>query len=304
MTQSKLFHVYFKEWVALYKAGAVRDVTLQKYRITLRKLEELIPHLRIKELTRVTYQQLLNDYACTHEKQTTLDFHHQVKSAILDALDDGFILRDPTRKAIIKGKAPRTKKPKYLNEHELQRLIAQLELGNNINWDWLILLIAKTGIRFSESLAVTPKDFDIQHKSLNISKTWDYKSLEGRFQPTKNLSSHRKISLDSQLIQHFFKLIKDFPKDSPIFVKDWVFNSTVNQHLARRCKQANIPVITIHALRHTHASLLLFADVSIASVAKRLGHSNITTTQETYLHIVEELENKDREKISNYLSQF
>ena len=124
MTQSKLFHVYFKEWVALYKAGAVRDVTLQKYRITLRKLEELIPHLRIKELTRVTYQQLLNDYACTHEKQTTLDFHHQVKSAILDALDDGFILRDPTRKAIIKGKAPRTKKPKYLNEHELQRLIA------------------------------------------------------------------------------------------------------------------------------------------------------------------------------------
>jgi len=304
MTQSKLFHVYFKEWVALYKAGAVRDVTLQKYRITLRKLEELIPHLRIKELTRVTYQQLLNDYACTHEKQTTLDFHHQVKSAILDALDDGFILRDPTRKAIIKGKAPRTKKPKYLNEHELQDLIAQLELGNKINWDWLILLIAKTGIRFSESLAVTPKDFDIQHKSLNISKTWDYKSLEGRFQPTKNLSSHRKISLDSQLIQHFFKLIKDFPKDSPIFVKDRVFNSTVNQHLARRCKQANIPVITIHALRHTHASLLLFADVSIASVAKRLGHSNITTTQETYLHIVEELENKDREKISNYLSQF
>ena len=83
-----------------------------------------------------------------------------------------------------------------------------------------------------------------------------------------------------------------------------MFNSTVNQHLARRCKQANIPVITIHALRHTHASLLLFADVSIASVAKRLGHSNITTTQETYLHIVEELENKDREKISNYLSQF
>ena len=46
-------------------------------------------------------------------------------------------------------------------------------------------------------------------------------------------------------------------------------------------------------LRHTHASLLLFAGVSIASVARRLGHASMTTTQKTYLHIIQELENKD-----------
>ena len=42
-----------------------------------------------------------------------------------------------------------------------------------------------------------------------------------------------------------------------------------------------------------HASLLLFAGVSIASVARRLGHASMTTTQKTYLHIIQELENKD-----------
>lgn len=47
------------------------------------------------------------------------------------------------------------------------------------------------------------------------------------------------------------------------------------------------------SIRHTHASLLLFAGVSIASVARRLGHASMTTTQKTYLHIIQELENKD-----------
>lgn len=52
-------------------------------------------------------------------------------------------------------------------------------------------------------------------------------------------------------------------------------------------------MISIHGLRHTHASLLLFAGGSIASVALRLGHASMTTTQKTYLHIIQELENQD-----------
>lgn len=64
----------------------------------------------------------------------------------------------------------------------------------------------------------------------------------------------------------------------------------------------NIPVISVHGLRHTHASLLLFTGVSIASVARRLGHSSMTTTQKTYLHIIQELENKDIDLVMRSLS--
>ena len=81
-----------------------------------------------------------------------------------------------------------------------------------------------------------------------------------------------------------------------------VYNSTVNDALKRCCKRAKIPQITIHGLRHTHASLLLFAGVSIASVAKRLGHASMTTTQKIYLHIINELENKDVDIIMRSLS--
>ena len=69
--------------------------------------------------------------------------------------------------------------------------------------------------------------------------------------------------------------------------------STVNDVLTRHCRACGISEISMHGLRHTHASLLLFAGVSIASVARRLGHASMTTTQKTYLHIIQELENKD-----------
>ena len=296
-----LFYDYYAQWITVYKEGAIRKVTMDKYLLTQSWIKQLAPELRVCELSRITYQKLLNDYAKSHERQTTMDFHHQLKGAVLDAVDEGLIERDPTRKAIIKGKKPRHKKIKYLNQFELHKLLSNLDLGQEINWDWFILLVAKTGMRFSEALAITPKDFDFSKQSLSINKTWDYKG-EGGFMPTKNQSSIRKIQIDWQLIIQFSTLVKDLPEDEPIFVSGKVYNSTVNDILERHCKKAEIPVISIHGLRHTHASLLLFAGVSIASVAQRLGHSSMTTTQKTYLHIIQELENKDVDLVMRSLS--
>lgn len=301
--KDELFHIYYKRWITIYKEGAIRKVTMSKYLMTHQWLIKLAPKLKLCDLSRITYQQLLNDYAEEHEKQTTMDFHHQLKGAILDAVDEGYIDRDPTRKAIIKGKTPRSKKTKYLNQFELHTMLKHLKLGNEINWDWFILLIAKTGIRFSEALAVTPNDFDFPHQSLNINKTWDYKD-SGGFLPTKNQSSVRKVKLDWQTVIQFSELVKDLPEDKPIFVKEntKIYNSTINSRLACLCKKSNIPEISVHGLRHTHASLLLFAGVSIASVARRLGHASMTTTQKTYLHVIQELENQDVDLIMRSIS--
>ena len=296
-----LFYEYYEKWISIYKRGAVRKVTLDKYLMTYRWLTRLVPNLEISNMNRIAYQQLLNDYAKYHEKQTTMDFHHQLKGAILDAVDEGFIERDPTRKAIIKGKPPAMKKIKYLNQFELHTLLTSLDLKDEINWDYFILLVAKTGMRFSEALALTPKDFDFAHQTLSINKTWDYKDNTG-FLPTKNKSSVRKIQIDWQSVIQFSELVKNLPEGTPIFVKKKVYNSTVNDVLARHCKSCNIPIISIHGLRHTHASLLLFTGVSIASVARRLGHSSMNTTQKTYLHIIQELENKDIDLVMRSLS--
>jgi hypothetical protein len=60
-----------------------------------------------------------------------MDFHHQLKGAIIDAVDEGLVEIDPTRKAVIKGKTPRIKKPKFLNQFELHILLTNLNLPTN-----------------------------------------------------------------------------------------------------------------------------------------------------------------------------
>ena len=74
-----LFCDYYKQWISVYKEGAIRPVTMNKYRMAYRWLLKLIPDLVISDLDRISYQKLLNDYAVDHERQTTMDFHHHLK---------------------------------------------------------------------------------------------------------------------------------------------------------------------------------------------------------------------------------
>ncbi len=300
--KNMLFCDYYEEWVKLYKEGSIRPVTMKKYNLTLHWLKTLIPNLRVRQLDRANYQKLINAYAETHEKQTTMDFHCQVKAAIMDAIDEGLIKKDPTRKVIIGGKMPKAKKEKYLSLVELQKLTQDLDLENGINNDWLIYLISKTGLRFSEAVGLTPVDFNFDKATISINKTWNYKD-GGKFDYTKNDTSMRVIPIDKKLNKEFKKLCKDLPSNKPIFIGEEgnIYNSTVNDALKRHCKKVGITNISVHGLRHTHASILLYSGVSVLSVSKRLGHSNIATTQKVYLHIILELENKDKNKMMKSL---
>lgn len=195
MSKDALFYNYYAQWIEVYKKDAIREATMAKYKMTQKWVEKLAPELKVCELTRTAYQKILNDYAKEHERQTTLDFHHQLKGAVMDAVDEGLIERDPTRKAIIKGKTPREKKIKYLNQFELHTLIADLDIKEEPNWDWFILLVAKTGMRFSD---------DDDKIRLNQRKPSKYKGLS-RFGPEKNLQR-----------------INKFMKERPIFYKNLI----------------------------------------------------------------------------------
>ena len=127
MDNNQLFVEYYKEWVSIYKEGAIRPITLSKYKMAISWLEKLVPNLKLCDLDRISYQKLINDYAKYHERQTTMDFHHQIKGSILDAVDEGLIPKDPTRKAIIKGilSAFRKIKAKSINEMTgMERMMA------------------------------------------------------------------------------------------------------------------------------------------------------------------------------------
>lgn len=69
--------------------------------------------------------------------------------------------------------------------------------------------------------------------------------------------------------------------------------SNVNKLLRNTLSELNIDPITIHGLRHTHASILLYRQISIYYVSERLGHASIDTTLRHYAHVIKELREED-----------
>lgn len=291
--------VYFERWINLYKVNSVSSITLIKYRTNLTHIRKLFGTMKLNEITRTVYQNRLNSFAQTHSIRTVKTLHKQIRSVILDALDEHYITVDPTRKIAINGLIPQ-EKPRSLDYTQWQALVKSL--NPSVGADLIIYIAAVTGMRYGEIVGLTPESLDVDSRALHINKTWDYKYRTG-FKPTKNTASNRVVSLDLKTTDYLQSFIENKASNEPIFMeKNHIMVSyEINQILTQKLRTLGIPRITFHGLRHTHASILLYQGVSVLSVSKRLGHSSINTTQSTYLHIIKELEAEDTAKIVKIL---
>ncbi|MDT2436832.1 site-specific integrase [Enterococcus avium] len=311
--KNMLLSDYFKDWMELYKEGYVSEVTYLKYIDTYNNIERYMPHVLLSDLDRTKYQRYLNEFAKTHAQETVIKLNNHIRSSLKDAVEEGLITFDPTRKAILKGQASKRKKEdKYLDYDEFKSLMKLVEDGLNPAFASPILVIVAgvTGFRFSELLGLTWNDVDFESNTLDVNKTWNYKLK--KWAPTKNESSVRKIPID----QYSMQLLKTHKAGQELLFEnfsitnsnDFIFynlkdgivsSNAVNKYLKKKLKELGIDRnMTLHGLRHTHASILLYSGVNILNVSKRLGHANLETTMSTYLHIVKELEEKDADKIN------
>lgn len=305
-----LFSDYMQWWAFEYKYSEVTEVTFITYRLACVRLKEYMADVRLCDLNRSVYQKFLDDFAKTHHKQTVRDLHNTLNRAIKDALYEKLIDKDPTYRVSINGTEKSNRAKKYLSEKELSTLLAHLDYNQDMSTipavsSWIIYLLAKTGVRFAEAQGVTPDDFNFETNELTINKTWDHKKRGGGFMPTKTKSSIRTIIVDVTTMTLFKTLTKDKPRDKPLFYNAYgrtTYVSNVNGYLKNKCKELGIPVITSHSLRHTHASILLGNGVEMITISKRLGHSDLTTTQSVYSHITDELRQKDNVKLNETMS--
>ena len=156
-----------------------------------------------------------------------------------------------------------------------------------------------TGMRQGEAIAL--KWRDIKNGYIDIYKTISKEKEDGDYiiNTPKTKSSIRKIRIDSNLINDLNKL-KEYYKNIIDFNEDWyVFGgikpitpTTIGRRKDEYCIKAGVKKIRIHDLRHSHASLLLSNGVPITVISKRLGHSTIQMTLNTYAHLIPEDEDK------------
>lgn len=299
---------YFLKEIETYKKGQVREQTYNKYCSNGRFLIENFPDLVLSKMTADDYQQILNEYGKTREKATITDFHHQLAWALKRAYNvDGILKRDVTFDAKIpQGKKPSKKKQKFMEIEDMKRLIQELKHENTPEANFFLILL-KTGLRFAEALGITLNDVDFKRKTVSINKTLAYKgNRKGTraFAPTKNKYSIRTIIVDDAVLYMLWKNAKGADPDESIFfkIKGFQFNSTLNNKLKRACRKAGVPEITLHSLRHEHATYLVSQGISSMAVAERLGHADDFVTRAVYIHRLETEKARDNEEIAQKIA--
>lgn len=313
----ELFYEYFGDWFEIFKKDQIRPVTAKKYIEAQAAIRRLAPNLTLGKMNRMKVQKLLIAYGKDHEIATCKGFFHMIRACLQNAQYDDLIDKDPTFKLKASSQKQHiTTKAKYLEKNQAEKLAEVLNDSNTVASD-MFDFDMRTGLRFAELLGLTPKD--INDHVINIDKTWLYKKgKNAEFGDTKNSASHRQIVIDDQALADIDKYLDNCESDEPIFVKALsnetgfepteaqkykaIYHSTLNNKLARFCKKAEVPRIGIHGLRHTHASLLFSAGISILSISKRLGHANTTTTEKVYVHLIKDQQEKDNQKMLKALT--
>ena len=313
----ELFYEYFGDWFEIFKKDQIQPVTATKYIEAQAAIKRLAPNLTLGKMNRMKVQKLLIAYGKDHEIATCKGFFHMIRACLQNAQYDDLIDKDPTFKLKASSQKQHiTTKAKYLEKNQAEKLAEVLSDSNTVASD-MFDFDMRTGLRFAELLGLTPKD--INDHVINIDKTWLYKKgKNAEFGDTKNSASHRQIVIDDQALADIDKYLDNCESDEPIFVKALsneagfepteaqkykaIYHSTLNNKLARFCKKAEVPRIGIHGLRHTHASLLFSAGISILSISKRLGHANTTTTEKVYVHLIKDQQEKDNQKMLKALT--
>lgn len=313
-----VFIDYFKVWYETFRKGKLSWQNDRDIEISIRTAERFFKDVKIKDIDRVMYQQFLNDYGKDHATATVRKVHTYTRACLRDALNDGVIYKDPTYqvKAIgqLKGK---DEELKFLNESEVFKLVKEIKSNLNPRYPsrYMILFGLGTGCRFSEVLGLTWDCVDFENNTITINKTWDYQEKHD-FDKTKNDGSRRTIFVDKETLGFLYQLQiqqkkRQFKtglrnKNNLVFIDDRMepnSNNAVNKTLRRICKNAGITSVTFHALRHTHASMLLYQNVNIKYVSRRLGHIEITTTLQTYGHVLDEMEQRESSHVNQLMSK-
>lgn len=304
VTKNKSFVDYFLDWVNVYKKDSRHYTTYDRYVNSCNVIKAYFKDTPIQKITHTEYQKFIKQYGEGKSKETVRKLNTHVRACVTRAIMEGLITNDFTYKVELHYTVkPKKEDDKYINFEESKslynHLINSLDAKNLSHY--MILLALVTGARYGELVGLTDNDFDFKDNMLDINKTWKYKLKDANeFGDLKADGKPRKIGIDTDVMSKFKELLTILPQRPHELVfysysskKMVITNNAVNKALGHILSTLKIDETTIHSMRHTHASALLYSGSTIQYVSERLGHVDITTTYNTYTHVLKELKDKD-----------
>lgn len=205
----------------------------------------------------------------------------------------------------------------FYTREELVEFLSCLKKENNIKAYTLFRLLAFSGTRKGEVLALKWSDINFKDNEIKISKAVSRGKDNKLYLKTTKTGKPRTIKMDEQTM----KILKEWKKQqqqdllilgiNSLDKNQLVFSNTKNEYLqptkTRRWlvhiqEKYNLKRITTHGLRHTHCSLLFEAGASIKEVQDRLGHSDVKTTMDIYTHVTKKAKAEAIQKFESYIN--
>ena len=287
-----------KDWEPVV-LPTLKYATQKHYRYILKA--HLIPafgEFRLSDLSREAIQNFL--LAKLREDYSWESVHHFrcALSKVLGSAEDwNYIADNPVRKT----RLPRreyTSEPSTLAPAKIWRLIIALpEPAQSV-----AVLLALTGLRIGELLALRWKSVDLVAQTLRVRET----VYEGHFDTPKTKRSVRTVPLGPKVLSILSILHKRVHDPDGL-----VFSTRSGQPLCRRnhlhrhlqptCKKLGLPRISWHTLRHCHATLLDAAGAPLGTVQALLGHSSPEVTRQIYLHAIPAEQRRAVEEVEKLL---
>lgn len=298
---------YFVRWVNTYKEPKVSEVSMVRYRTTEQNIKDYFGNTNIRQIDRLNYQKFINWYGSTHAPSSVQKVNGFVRSAVRSAILDDYLTKDFTQGVTLTSNKDKIVQVQYLNVKEIKTLLKATKAGLKTKYTsrYMIITAIYTGMRLSEIQALTWNDIDFKNQTISITKSWD--AVNHDFKETKNPFSVRKIKVNMELL-NILKQLKNDAKGTMVFVDCFGTIPTsgiVNRTLRSVLKDQKIEKknFHFHSLRHSHVALLLSNGIDLYVISKRLGHSNIRTTANTYAYLIDEYKNESDKQITSALSK-
>ncbi|WP_197223678.1 tyrosine-type recombinase/integrase [Lysinibacillus sphaericus] len=306
------FKQVYEMWLSQHKQE-IKPTTLESKESKFNaKILPKFGHLNITDITSFYCQEVINGWA--NEMSAFNDYKIQTNLVFKFAIMHGIIEMNPFDKVVTPKKRntlvfdeDEEEAINFYTKKELQLFLELLFKERPFKYYLMYRILAFTGLRKGELLALYWSDIDFSQKTLRVRKTLAEPKGGRILQTPKSIASRRIISLDEQTLSFLATWKEEQVKEYATFsqnietdVKQLIFSRYYPKnkefdflrlaHLNDKLfhfliHHPELPNITVHALRHTHASLLFEAGVTIKDVQARLGHSDIKTTMDIYTHV-------------------
>lgn len=295
--------------------------TIFRYKELLKRINEAIGYLKLSDITpehlNRFYCQLAQEGQNQHNgaglsSKTIREHHNLIHAIFAQALREGVVRINPAEMA-----SPPSVKKKEVQFYEVETVECIMEClsKETLKWQCIVQLFIASGARRGEIMGLKWENVNFKKNTIKICGNLQYTREQKTYLDTTKTDEPRHVTIDKsvmQLLQRYrneqacirFQMGPDWKDEGFCFTQpdgSPMNPNSPTDYLRKFSKKYGLPHIHPHAFRHTQASILIAKGVDVVTVAKRLGHKQVTTTENIYAHALAKADAEANEVVASVL---